>query len=185
MEFISVNEYVRAFSRDRSLAIMPVPMAADLFGITSAGIVSRVRAGVLGEVKISGTRYITMGSVLETVEKFDKDVEIVKSYLEKQARNGVASVEYSPVMELLGLSSKLSADRTKIGWILGEVSRQSYREKRVLLSAIVHRKNTGMPSENGFFILVDALIEDWEKHYDSRESFVEDEIKRVLKAYRK
>ncbi|ABL70355.1 hypothetical protein [Paracoccus denitrificans] len=185
MEFESVEAYVRAYSKDRSLAVMPVPMAADLFGITGAGIVSRVRNGVLGEIRISGTRYVTMGSVLDAISKTDREVEIVKAYLEQQARHGVVSVEYAPVMELLGLSSKLSADRTKIGWILGEVSRRSYREKGVLLSVVVHRKNTSMPSENGFFGLVNALIEDWEDHYNDRESFVEAETKRVLKAYRK
>lgn len=185
MEFDDAESYARAFAKDRSLAVIPVPMASELFSITSAGIVSRVRNGALGEIKISGTRYITMGSVLESLAKADREVDVVKAYLEQQARSGVASVEYTPVMDLLGLSSKLSADRTKIGWILGAVSRQSYREKKVLLSVIVHRKNTGMPSENGFFSLVDELIEGWGDCYADRESFVADQTKRVLKAYRK
>lgn len=180
-----VEAYVRAFSKDRSLAVISVPMASELFGITSTGIVSRVRSGALEEIKISGTRYIMMRSVMDAMSKMDRQVEVVKAYLEQQARNGVASVEYAPVMDLLGLSPKLSADRTKIGWILGAVSRQSYEDKKVLLSVIVHRKNTGMPSENGFFGLVDDLIEDWEDHYDDQEHFVADATKRVLKAYKR
>lgn len=185
MEFDDSEEYVRAYAKDRSLAVMPVPMAADLFGITSAGIVSRVRNGVLREIKVSGTRYVTMESVVDAVSKTDREAEIVKAYLEQQARSGMTSVEYTPVMDLLGLSPKIGADRTRIGWILGAVSRRSYGERGILLSVIVHRKNTGMPSENGFFGLVDNLVEDWKDRYDNRESFVKAETKRVLKAYRK
>ena len=185
MEFENAEAYARAYAKNRSLAVMPVPMASDLFEITGAGIVSRVRNGVLREIKVSGTRYITMESVLDAVSKEDRDVDIVKTYLEQQVRNGVMSVEYAPVMELLGLSSKLSADRTRIGRVLGYVSRRSYEEKGALLSVIVHRKNTNMPSENGFFGLVEGLVGDWEDHYDDRESFVAAETKRVLKAYKK
>lgn len=185
MNFDEAEAYVRAYAKDRSLAVMPVPLAAELFGITNAGIVTRVRNGVLEEIRVSGTRYVTMASVLDAVSKSDREIEIVKAYLEQQARSGVTSVEYAPVMGLLGLSSKLSADRTKIGWILGAVSRRSYQERGVLLSVIVHRKDTGMPSENGFFGLVNNLIEDWEDRYEDRDSFVEAETKRVLKAYKK
>lgn len=185
MEFEDADAYVRAYIKDRSLAVMPVPMAAELFGITSAGIVARVRSEALRDIRVAGTRYITMESVLDSVSKTDRDVDIVKAYLEQQARSGVKSIDYTPVMDLLGLSSKLSADRTKIGWVLGAVSRRSYDEKGVLLSVLVHLKNTSMPSENGFFGLVDNLIEDWEDSYDDRESFVREETKRVIKAYRK
>jgi len=185
MEFVETEAYVRAYAKDRSLAVIPVTMAADLFGITNAGIVSRVKNGALAAIKISGTRYITMESVMETLSKFEREVDLVKAYLEKEARNGVRSVEYAPVMDLLGLSSRRSADRTKIGWILGAVSRRSYEEKKVLLSVIVHLKNTSMPSLNGFFGLVDDLVEDWEERYEDQESFVAAETKRVLKAYKK
>lgn len=185
MNFSDADAYIRAYAKDRSLAIVPVPMAADLFGITSAGIVARVRNGALQEIRVAGTRYVTMESVIDSVSRTDRDVDIVKAFLEQQARSGVESIDYAPVMGLLGLSSKISADRTKIGWILGAVSRRSFQEKGVLLSALVHRKNTRMPSEKGFFGLVDNLIEDWEDRYDDRESFVEAEIKRVVKKYRK
>lgn len=185
MDFNDADAYTRAYTKDRSLAIVPVPMAADLFGITSAGIVARVRNGALQEIRVAGTRYVTMESVIDSVSRTDRDVDIVKAFLEQQARSGVESIEYTPVMGLLGLSSKISADRTKIGWILGAVSRRSFQEKGVLLSVLVHRKNTRMPSEKGFFGLVDNLIEDWDDRHGDRESFVEAEIKRVLKKYRK
>ncbi len=46
-----------------------------------------------------------------------------------------------------------------------------------------------MPSENGFFSLVDSLVEEnllepWKLKYNSREDFVAAETNRVLKAYR-
>lgn len=189
MKFETVEDYIRAASNDPSLALITIPMAAELFGITGAGIAARIKSGALRGIEVSGTRYVALDSVVATVKKSEQDTAIVKRFLERQAKNGVSSVEYGPVMDLLGLSSTLSADRTKIGWILGAVSRQTFNEGKGLLSVIVHRKGTNMPSEGGFFGLVDSLVEDgaiddWEKKYSSREGFVAAETRRVLKAYK-
>lgn len=190
MDFEEVKDYIRAVADDSSLALIPIPMAAELFGITGAGIAARVKSGTLRGIKVGSSRYILLESVVSTLQKADDEVATVRRFLEDQARQGVSSVEYGPVMGLLGLSSTLSADRTKIGWILGAVSRQTFNEGKGLLSVIVHRKGTRMPSENGFFGLVDNLVEegvidDWEAKYNSREDFVAAETHRVLKAYKK
>lgn len=185
MEYAEVEGYVRAYAKDRGLAVVPVSMAAELFDMSSAGVLGRIKSGVLKEVRISGTRYVTMASILEVIEEDDREIKTVKTYLEQQARKGVSSVEYAPVMELLGLTTKLSAHRNKIGRILGRVSRLSYEEGKGMLSVIVHVKGTGLPSMNGFFGLVEALEEDWEDQYESQEDFVEAETKRVLAAHRK
>ena len=190
MEYEEVEDYIRAVAGDPSLALIPIPMAAELFGITGAGIAARVKSGTLRGIKVGGSRYIILDSVVATLKKFDEEVSKVRVYLEDHAQKGVSSVEYGPVMGLLGLSSTLSADRTKIGWILGAVSRQTFDDGKGLLSVIVHRKGTKMPSENGFFGLVDSLVEyglidDWEKKYNSREDFVAAETRRVIKAYKK
>lgn len=190
MEYEEVQDYIRAVAKDPSLSLIPIPMAAELFGITGAGIAARVKSGTLRGIKVSGSRYILLESVVSTLKKSDEEVATVRRFLEDQARQGLSSVEYAPVMGLLGLSSTLSADRTKIGWILGAVSRQTFTDGKGLLSVIVHRKGTRMPSENGFFSLVDSLVEegaidDWEAKYNSREDFVAAETRRVLKAYKK
>jgi hypothetical protein len=190
MKYEEVEVYIRAVADDPSLALIPIPMAAELFGITGAGIAARVKSGTLRGIKVGGSRYVILDSVVATLKKSDEEVAIVRRFLEDHARQGISSVEYAPVMDLLGLSSTLSADRTRIGWILGAVSRQTFHDGKGLLSVIVHRKGTKMPSENGFFGLVDGLvadgaIDDWEKKYNSREDFVAAETRRVIKAYRK
>lgn len=190
MEYEEVEDYIRAVANDSSLALIPIPMAAELFRITGAGIAARVKSGTLRGIKVSGSRYILLESVASTLKKSASEVATVRRFLEDQARHGVSSVEYAPVMGLLGLSSTLSADRTKIGWILGAVSRQTFADGKGLLSVIVHRKGTKMPSENGFFSLVDNLVEegeidDWEAKHNSREDFVAAETRRVIKAYKK
>lgn len=185
MEYNEAEAYVRAYMKDRRLAVIPVSMAAELFNMSSAGVLRRIKSGVLKEARISGTRYVTMESILEVIEEEDREIKTVKTYLEQQARKGISSVEYAPVMELLGMSTKLSANRNKIGRILGKVSRHSYAEGKGMLSVIVHVKGTGLPSMNGFSALVDELEEDWEDHYATMEDFIKAEIKRVLAAYRK
>ncbi len=122
MEYKTVDDYIRAVTDNPSLALVPVSMAAELFGISGAGIAARVKSGTLNGIKVSGSRYILLESIVSTLTKFDQEVASVLDYLEDQVRQGVTSVEYGPVMGLIGLSSTLSADRTKIGWILGEVS---------------------------------------------------------------
>lgn len=185
MEYDEAENYVRAYMKDRGLAIIPVSMAAELFGMSSAGIIGRIKSGMLKEVRIAGTRFVLLASVLEVIEEEDREVKTVRTFLEQQARKGVSSVEYAPVMDLLGLSTKLSAHRNKIGRILGKVSRQSFEDGSGLLSVIVHVKGTGLPSMNGFFGLVEALEIDWKRKCETQEAFVRAETKRVLSAHRK
>jgi hypothetical protein len=190
VEYNKVEDYIRAVADNPSLALMPIPMAAEFFGISRQGIAARVRSGSLRGIKISGVRYITLESVVSSLKKHDDEVEAVRRFLEDRVRQGVSSVEYAPVMGLLGLSPALSADRMKIGRILGSVSRQTFNEGKGLLSVIVHKKNSRMPSENGFFSLVESLIQegaigDWRAKYNSPEDFVVHETRRVLKAFRK
>ena len=187
-EFEEVEDYIRAFAEDPSLALIPIPMAAELFGITGSGITARVNRGALRGIKVGGSRYVILNSVVATLKQWDEDIVMVRRFLEDQARQGVSSVGYTPVMRLLDLSSDRPADRLKIGWILGAVSRQTFKDGKGLLSVIVHRKNTKMPSKDGFFGLVDCLVEeglidDWEEDYSSREDFVAAETRRVLEAY--
>lgn len=92
MEYSEVEGYVRAYMKDRGLAVVPVPMAAELFDMSSAGILGRIKSGVLKEARISGTRYVMMASILEVIEEEDREIKTVKTYLEQQARKGVSSV---------------------------------------------------------------------------------------------
>jgi hypothetical protein len=184
MQFESIERYVRSFQRDPSLAVITVPMAAELFGISGAGINGRFKSGTLESVTIGRTKYVKLDSALNSLMEFDKYVHTVRKDLEKRAKKGQSSVEYGAIMEPLGMSTRKSADRLKIGYILGAVSRQTHEDNGTLLSVIVHIKGSTMPSMNGFFSLIDAIIPDWEEDHDSHESFVEHEIARVMDFYK-
>ena len=105
----------------------------------------------------------------------------IERYLKNLARGGERSVFYEPVMELVGLTHKIPADRTTIARMLGEVSRRSQEEDQVLLSVVVHKKTSGstLPSE-GFFPWAEELGYEWDDEYE----FVEQQTDRVLNTYK-
>lgn len=180
MNEYTTEEYMRAFAKNRSLAIITVSMAADLFDIGSSAVTARIKRNALEGIKISGTVYVLAASVMEAIEDTDKKVSIVKAYLEAQVRSGITSVEYTPTMALIGLDPKRSSDRAKISQILGRVSEETYKADGILLTVIVHQKNTTMPTEGGFFGLLRKLEIEW----DDNEQFVAAETKRVVKKYK-
>jgi hypothetical protein len=180
MNEYTTEEYMRAFAKDRSLAITTVSMAADLFGIGNSAVTARIKRNALEGIKISSTIYVLTASVLDAMEDTDRKVSIVKAYLEAQVRAGITSVEYTPTMALIGLDPKRSNDRAQIGQILGRVSEETYKDYGILLTVIVHQKNTMMPTEGGFFGLLRHLNIDWNDNGE----FVAAETARVVKQYR-
>jgi hypothetical protein len=60
-------------------------------------------------------------------------------------------------------NSKIPADRKRIGYLLGDVSRQTFKEFGILLSVTVHRKTSGTTSPGaGFFELAEDLKLEWD-----------------------
>ena len=100
----------------------------------------------------------------------------IREILDRQARHGTR-VFYEDIMEKVGLWQDGPLARVQMDWILEQVSRQSHVEHEVLLGVLVHERapDKGLPSE-GFFNLAESLG----YQIESRDSFVDREIKRVF-----
>ncbi|TPL86796.1 hypothetical protein FJ950_10365 [Mesorhizobium sp. B2-3-14] len=180
-QFASLDDYIRAFSKDRELAIVPIPLVAEHLERSAPAVTAMISSGRLNEIKIGKNRFVALKSLVDLEEAYENQVDVVMRYLAKQAKNGVSVVFYEPVMAQVGMKTSVPADRSKIGEILGAVSERSYEEHGVLLSVIVHRKALGATTPGpGFFALAEGMGYDWEDDI----AFVTKETKKVIKAYR-
>lgn len=179
MDFGAPVEYLRAFEKDPSLAVLPLQTVADFRGVTRAAIDRMLRLEQLEEIRIGKTRYVRVSSLVALQREYDDRVSTVHKYLEKCAQKRTV-VTYEPVMALIGLSPSIPADRNTIGSILGTISGRSREQDGILLTVIVHRKTQGKTRPGpGFFALAEALEIEW----DDDDEFVEAETQKVWDHY--
>jgi hypothetical protein len=178
MQFSSLDSYLQSLKRNPSLSLLPMQVVADHRGVTRAAVDSMLRAGKLTEIKINKVRYVQAASVIALDDAVEEQIRIVRSFIEEKAIAG-QTVTYEPVMATIGLSTRVPADRKRIGMLLGKISGRSYDEHQILLTAIVIR-STGKPGP-GFESLVDSIGID----YEDIDELVEAEAKKVFKHYKK
>jgi hypothetical protein len=184
-EYSDVAQYLRAIRGGSAPPILPLQMVADHLGVSRAAVDQMLRneggRSRLVAVMIDGQRFVDARSVIAREDNRERDVSAVRHYLEERARDGHPSVFYEPVMDKIGRSWRVPADRSYIGSILGEISEGTHAENRFLLSVLVHRK-TGVKTRpgEGFFQLAKKLKYNWKA-----KDFIESETKRVLDYYRK
>jgi hypothetical protein len=182
MTFETLDDYIKAFSKDRELAVIPIPLVAEHLERSGPAVTAMLRTGRLDEIRIGKNRFVGLKSLVDMQEEFDKQVEVVERYLIKQVRKGIGAVFYEPVMAQVGMDTGIPADRTKIGNILGAISRRSQDENKVMLSVLVHRKTLGTTNPGpGFFALARSLGYECA---DNENEFVRKQTARVMKAYR-
>ncbi|MCA1436771.1 hypothetical protein I6F33_27890 [Bradyrhizobium sp. BRP20] len=181
LEFKNVEEYIDAFRRNSQLAVVSVQMAADYRGVTRAAIERMIATEQLEVIKIKSTRCIKLQGLIDLAEAFEHQVQIARKYLE-EAAVAQTILFYEQVMQALGLSRTVPADRTKVGKVLGRVSEISFEKDGILLSAIVHRKTAGhtVPGP-GFLTLAEELGLEW----DDERTFADEHVKRVFDHYAK
>jgi len=81
--------------------------------------------------------------------------QVIYERLRQVAKNHQTTT-YGEIAPLGGLDMSLQRDRTEIGRILGEISKNEHEQGRPLLSAIVLRKGGESPGK-GFFTLAQEL----------------------------
>ncbi len=178
---MTAQEYLNALTTDPTLAIIPFQMAGDIWGVSRAAVDGMVRSGKLSEIKIDGTRYIRAESLQTLMEQWLAEVASIRKSLESAAKKGTI-LFYAPLMESIGLSSTVPADRARIGAILGQISEATKEENGTLISVIVHRQSGGETNPGpGFFALANALKLKWKDN----KQFVHDEIQKVWSHYRR
>ena len=181
MKFDSLSDYIKAFSKDRELAIVPIPLVAEHLNRSAPAVTAMIGTGKLKEIRIGKNRFIMLKSLVDLEEAYEKQLDVVERYLIKQAKKGERVIYYEPVMAQVGMKTTVPADRSKIGEILGEISRRSYKKDGVLLSVLVHRKTAGTTNPGpGFFELAEIMEYAW----DDNSAFVEQQTDLVMKAYK-
>lgn len=178
---LSSLEYLKAVTADPALAIIPFQMAGDIWGVSRAAVDGMVRSGKLLDIKIDGTRFILAKSLQALVDQWQAEVATIRKALESSAKKGNI-LYYSPLMESIGLSSTVPADRKRIGDILGQISEATRDENGTLLSVIVHRQSSGETNPGpGFFALARGLGFKWQD--DKR--LVQEETEKVWSHYQR
>ncbi len=180
-QFGDTAAYLNAFANGNAPALLPAQLVAEHINVTLPTVKRMLQDNRLSGVRISKNLFISVPSLQKRERQFEEEVLTIERYLKNLARGGERSVFYEPVMELVGLTHKIPADRTTIARMLGEVSRRSQEEDQVLLSVVVHKKTSGstLPSE-GFFPWAEELGYEWDDEYE----FVEQQTDRVLNTYK-
>lgn len=198
MKFENLKDYLDAFEKDPyGLALLPLTEVAQHLGVTRAAVDRRLRLdptnrNVLTPILINRTRYVATASLLALHQQDDDDLDTLRQTLEKRARAGERQVFYTPVMTPLGLSHRIPADRTRIGRLLGDLSRATYDKDGILLSVLVHAHRPGKTRPGpGFFALVDLLSKehdddpDLQYDEDDLDAFVAHHTDKVLRHYKR
>ena len=188
LEYKDLDEYLDAVAAHptEDLSLVPVPLLAENDDVTTSAIYGRINRGTLEEIRVGKQRFVSRRSLMRLRVKRLERIEQTEKFLMELAAKGEVRTFYEPVMENVGLTWRLPADRDTIGWDLGAVSRGSYARDKVLLSVLVHRKGTGatMPSA-GFFYLAEDLGFDIseESEPEEKRAFVEEQTRLVLEKY--
>lgn len=179
--FPDARAYIVAASEDAGFATVPFQLVADALGVSRSAVDGQVRSGKLSTITIGKTRYITLRSIKRQIDDWEAEVAAVKAFLEAAARKGTMKLTYDPVMGAVGRKTSTPNDRTVIGRILGQISRETYRQNDFLLSAMVVQKQTGEPSD-GFYDLA-ADIDPSTDDYNTWTEYLEAQLEKIARHY--
>jgi len=105
--------------------------------------------------------------------------QVIYERLKQVARNRDRTT-YGEIAPLAGLDMSLQRDRTEIGHILGDISRNEHEQGRPLLSAIVTLKDRRSPGK-GFFTLAREL--GLMKPGQDEEAYWSEEVNKVFQTW--
>jgi hypothetical protein len=179
-QFKDVVTYIDALAKDPTLAIVSKKMAGVALGITRPAIAARIKNGSLATIEIGGAKHPRASALISARAQELSEITIIREFLEGiAARREV--VTYEPVMGLLGMKTDNPHHRTKIGILLGELSRATYYENGILLSVLVHlKKPTGRSRPSSAF---DKLIDEFDLDVPNVAAFIDEEIEEVWELY--
>lgn len=150
-----VESYLRGLRTDPRLAVISRQMAADALGLQRTTIDKRLKNKKLDGIKIGKAICVTAWSLNEELHHDDVLIAKMEHRLARLATLG-QTIEYSPFMAEFNLDSNLTADRNRVGRLLGRVSNKTYKAHGFLLSVLVVYKGYGIPA-GSFFGLAESL----------------------------
>jgi len=166
-------------------AVISRTMTATALGVSRSAIDGMLSRGTLSGRDINGVLCVNVQSLCERLGRQKGLVAGAQKFLEElAAKPHPAPVTYAPLMTLLGLSSTMSADRGRMGVALGTVSCASFEatkdrpEGGILLSALVHHKRTGRPSDAFFNLARELGFE-----FDDEDEFLAQQLAAIYAYY--
>ena len=158
LELTTIDDYLdRLFQEPLRFAIIPKKMGGKALNLSRAGIETRINAGRLGVVTIGDSQFLRAKEVIETF-RGDRDLASkAREILEDCAKNRKVTT-YGPFMSELGMTTQNPHHRSKIGGILGAISRDTFSKDGILLSVLVHRKSVGKTRPSPAFFKLAANL---------------------------
>ena len=187
LNFKNYQAYLAAFlearNDGRDLSIVSLFGASRIRGVSKQAITNAIQRQTLTGVKIGKTQCVLMDDLV--IEHEAKTADYIKtvSLIEKKAARG-SVLEYGKGMEAIGLDHTLSWQRNRYAKLLETISRESYEEHGILLTALVVRKGSKSPS-NGFFTMARGLGFTFEDTPTGRATFAAKQMAKVWNHYKK
>lgn len=182
----TVRYLLTAFPRGyQGLAVVSRSQAAKALKQTLSATDAQIRRKELGACVIGTVTCVCVESLLEHVYRYRDTVAQLREFLEQTAAGpNPRPVTYAEAMAAINLNPKSPPDRKEIGKLLGTVSEKTYRqtktlEQPILLSAMVHLRASGMPSD-AFFELAEKLG----LATQDRKQLVENQLRAIFDRYR-
>ena len=181
--FATSTEYLKALSLNPDLAVVSIAMAAECRGVGRATIERQLAVNGLGGLMIGKTRCVLARDLIALNQHDQDQIAKVRQFVEAYAVQG-RSVFYEPVMNAIGMKPSIPRHRLQIGVILGQVSRQTWAEHRILLSVLVHKKTAGTtrPSDSFFDLVRDVQHPEYDDDTDI-DAFIDAEMQKVWEHY--
>lgn len=159
-EFDTPAAWLIACSEGQPVAIMPASLAAEVLGESANALTKKLKRGDIPCIIISERRFIPAEYVHEEATKAKQVFNKLRHEVERVARRR-SKIFYGDLMQLVEMRWQSPPDRTKIGFLLGELSRWSFKRHGILLSSIVHRKSPEPTTPGpGYMTLVTELAKE-------------------------
>ncbi|MDZ7907909.1 MAG: hypothetical protein U5N10_06715 [Gemmobacter sp.] len=159
-EYKTVEAWLADLTAGRRTAIIPATLAAEALGETANAFTKRLKSGDLPTIKIGERTYLSADYVADEIKKKLRQSADIREHVERVARRG-GKIFYGELMDLVGMSWKSPPDRKRIGHLLGELSRDTFKQQRIFLSSIVHRKAAEPTGPGpGYFDLITGLADE-------------------------
>lgn len=133
-------------------AIWPLKLVAEFLFMKIDSVRKKMQAGALDTIQIGTHEYISESTLAKDFKDIDNLYIVLKNAAVKREL-----ITYGDAMAKIGLDVKKPSDRSRIGFLAGAVSRQSYSVNKCFLSILLVEKRTNLPSKNGFLSLLQTL----------------------------
>ncbi len=199
MKSISMKELVKLVQNERIdnpdnklLPYICVPLNAVIehWGMSRSGLISMIGRNELDRLEIECDRaQYKAGIMVSTIAKYEKENDVrissiivpvlIELYKKLSSEDDVLPMYYSTIMEIVNLSWRNPYHRDLIGRTLGHLSQLSFASCKVLVSALIVRRDTGTPSDVFFWLASQPEIGKYNSDEQTKAEYYRAELRDV------